>query len=352
VSFPKNRGILLVNLGSPDSAGVSDVRRYLRQFLMDGNVIDVPYLVRKLIVELFVLPRRPRQSAEAYRSIWTDDGSPLVSISKALTAHLDERIDEPVSLGMRYGNPSIESGIGELLDRAGGGLDEVLLVPLYPHYAMSTTGSTVEETRKTMKKMGAGARLDILEPFFADDFYIDALAASMRGYVDGGFDHLLFSYHGLPERHLKKTDPTGSHCLADGSCCETPSPAHATCYRHQVLRTTALVVEKLGIPDGGYSVAFQSRLGRDKWLSPYTAEEIVRLGKAGTGKLLVVCPAFVSDCLETLEEIGIQGKDSFIEAGGGEFVLIPCLNDHPAFVDALAAWCGVGPRKHKADVQP
>jgi ferrochelatase len=243
---------------------------------------------------------------------------------------------------MRYGNPSIESGVKDLLDRTEGSLEEIVLVPLYPHYAMSTTGSTVAEAKKTLRKMGVNARLDTLEPFYADGSYIDALAASMRGFVEGGFDHLLFSYHGLPERHLKKTDPTGSHCLESGDCCDTPSPAHAMCYRHQVFRTTELVVETLGIPEDKYSVAFQSRLGRDKWLSPYTAEELVRLGEAGTGRLLVVCPAFVSDCLETLEEIGIQGRDAFLASGGGEFVLVPCLNDHQAFVDALARWCGRG----------
>ncbi len=315
---------------------------------MDGRVIDVPYLVRKLIVELFVLPRRPKQSAEAYKSIWWDRGSPLVVISRLLAGLVKIRVDEPVALAMRYGNPSIEHGVNELLSETHGKLNEVFLIPLYPHYAMSTTESTVVEVKKTLKKMNVNARLEIMPPFYGDELYIDALAASMREYIDDGFDHLLFSYHGLPERHIKKTDPTGDHCLANGDCCSIPSPAHAKCYRHQVFKTTELVTRKLGLPDDKYSVAFQSRLGRDKWLSPYAAEEIVRLGAAGTGKLLVVCPAFVSDCLETLEEIGMQGGKAFVGAGGGEFKMVPCLNDHSAWINALVNWCGAGPSPARA----
>lgn len=339
-------------MGSPDSPVEADVRRYLRQFLMDGHVIDVPYLVRKLIVELFVLPRRPRQSAEAYKSIWWDEGSPLVVISRRVEGLVKARLQDPVALAMRYGNPSIEKGINALHSLSGGKLEEILLIPLYPHSAMSTTESTIDEAEQVLKKMKFNGRLEVMPPFYADDFYIDALAESMRGHIDGGFDHLLFSYHGLPERHLKKADPTGGHCLATDDCCSTASPAHAKCYRHQVFKATELVVGKLGLPKDKYSVAFQSRLGRDKWLSPYTAEEIVRLGAAGTKKLLVVCPAFVSDCLETLEEIGMQAKESFVAAGGGEFEMIPCLNDHPAWIDALENWSRLGlPTKSKTQAE-
>ena len=331
-------------MGSPDSPAEGDVRRFLRQFLMDGHVIDVPYPIRKLIVELFVLPRRPKQSAKAYASIWRDEGSPLIVMSRRVEELLRSRIDEPVALAMRYGNPSIRRGIDELISLSDGKLEEILLVPSYPHYAMSTTGSTIDEVEKTLKRMNVTVRLKVMPPYYSDDFYINALTESMRGYINGGFDHLLFSYHGLPERHLKKADPTGAHCLAKDDCCSTqsPSPAHAKCYRHQAFQTTELVVRKLGIPETRYSVAFQSRIGRDKWLSPYTSEELVRLGALGTKRLLVVCPSFVSDCLETLEEIGMRGKAAFFAAGGGDFEMIPCLNDHSAWIGALENWCGAG----------
>jgi ferrochelatase len=334
------RGALLVNLGSPDSPSVADVRRYLGQFLMDGDVIDIPAPLRWLIVKLFILPTRPKRSAEAYRSIWGSEGSPLVVTSERVRALVADGIDIPVALAMRYGNPSIRRGLEDLTSSKEPRVEEVLLVPLYPHYAMSTVGSTVAETRRELRRMKTDARLEVLPPFYEDELYISALVESMRESVSRGFGHLLFSYHGLPERHLRKTDPTGSHCLSSGACCETPSKAHATCYRHQVLRTTELAVKRLGIPREKYSIAFQSRLGRDKWLDPATSNELVRLARSGAGKLLVVCPAFVSDCLETIEEIEREGRRTFLEAGGKDFEYIPCLNQHPAWIAALRGWCG------------
>jgi ferrochelatase len=240
---------------------------------------------------------------------------------------------------MRYGNPSIEAGLGELLQQ---GIDELLLVPLFPHYAMSTTQSVVEETQAVLKRLRPGLPLRVLPPFYADARYIAALAASVQPCFDHGYDHLLFSYHGLPERHLRKTDPTGRHCLRSADCCATPSPAHATCYRHQVLRTTELVVQALSVPPDRVSVSFQSRLGRDPWLQPATAGELERLAQAGVRRLLVLCPAFVADCLETLEEIGIAGREVFLAAGGESFTLIPALNDQPQWVAALIALIGDG----------
>ncbi len=326
------RGVLLVNTGSPDSPDVADVRRYLGQFLMDGHVLDQPWLLRKLIVSGFILPRRPRRSAEAYRAIWRPEGSPQVVLSQRLANHVQARLQTPLSLAMRYGNPSIEAGLAELLKQ---GIDELLLVPLFPHYAISTTQSVVEETQATLKRLRPDLPLAVLPPFYADPAYIAALAASARPYLDQGYDHLLFSYHGLPERHLRKADPTGRHCLGTADCCTAANPAHAVCYRHQVLRTTELVVEALGVPAGRYSVAFQSRLGRDKWLLPATSGELVRLAQVGNRRLLVICPAFVVDCLETLEEIGIAGRRTFLEAGGESFTMIPALNDQMPWVNAL-----------------
>ncbi len=330
------RGILLVNLGSPDSTSVKDVRKYLHQFLMDERVIDAPYLIRKMIVGLFILPFRPKESAHAYQQIWWNEGSPLIVISRKLHALLQERIDEPVELAMRYGNPSIEYGVKNLLEK---GVKEIFLFPLYPHYAMATFETVVVEVERVFKKLKANIKLNIQQPFYDDADYIAALTESTKAFLKDDYDYLLFSYHGVPERHCKKTDPTGNHCLTAENCCQVASEAHAVCYRHQVFRTTEEFVKAAGIPEGKYSVAFQSRLGVDAWLAPPTDHEIVRLAEEGVKKLLVMCPAFVSDCLETLEEIGLRAKESFLEAGGEEFHLIPCLNDHPKWVDTLAKYC-------------
>lgn len=333
-----NRGILLVNLGSPDSPSVKDVRKYLHQFLMDEYVIDVPYLVRKMIVGLFILPFRLRKSAKAYSKIWWEEGSPLVVISQKVQQLLQGKIDDPVELAMRYGNPSISFGMKELL-RINPNLKEILLIPLYPHYAMSTYKTVLVAAKKALTNLDSNIELKVQPLFYDNPNYIQALAASAKDYVNQEFDFLLFSYHGLPERHLKKSDPTGEHCLIKENCCEIDSIAHKTCYRHQVFRTTELVTRELNIPEDKYSIAFQSRLGKDPWLKPFTAEELQRLPAQGVKKLMVICPAFVSDCLETLEEIEIAGKELFMQAGGEEFLMIPCLNDHPMWIDTLQRWC-------------
>lgn len=327
-------GVLLVNTGSPDSPQVADVRRYLNQFLMDGRVLDLPWPLRRLIVSAFILPTRPKRSAHAYASIWWPEGSPQVVLGRRLAEALRRQLPYPVALAMRYGNPSIEAGVRELLQQ---GIAGLLLVPLFPHYAMSTTQSVVEETRRVLARLRPHLPLQVLPPFYADPRYIATLANVARPYLAEGFDHLLFSFHGLPERHLRKTDPTGGHCLRSADCCTVPSPAHAFCYRHQVLRTAALVAQALGVPAERYSVSFQSRLGRDRWLQPATADELERLAATGVRRLAVMSPAFVADCLETLEEIGIAGRERFLAAGGGSFTLIPALNDGPQWVTTLAA---------------
>jgi ferrochelatase len=344
--MPRQRGILLVNLGSPDSPSVADVRRYLGEFLMDGRVLDVPYLFRRLIVSLAIQPFRSARSAEAYQSIWWDEGSPLIVISRRVQRLLQEKIEMPVALGMSYGSPSIEQALRDLLaGNARPPVDEVFLVPLYPHYAMSTYETVQVATLAALSKINDTVPLTILPPFYNDPLYIRALVASARDHLEAGYDHLLFSYHGLPERHLRKTDPTGSHCLRRDDCCTTPSPVHRTCYRAQVLATTKAFVQATGIPQEKYSVAFQSRLGRDKWLGPATNDVLSDLGRKGVKRLLVICPAFVSDCLETLEEIGIRGKETFCTAGGETLELIPCLNEHPLWIDALKQWCTQPPPK-------
>ncbi len=334
-----NRAVLLTNLGSPDSTDVSAVRRYLNQFLMDPYVIQLPWLLRRLIVSLFVLPTRPKASAHAYQSIWWKEGSPLVVLSLRLLEAVKNKTDVPVAVAMRYGSPSIESQLLQLAEKDG--IEEILLIPLYPHYADSTIKTTIEEAKSVIAKHQLNVKLVVLQPFYEEQAYIDALVASTAPWLndDNGFDHLLFSYHGLPELHLTKADPTGNHCLKRDDCCQVASPAHATCYRFQVLRTTERFVEKAGLKPEQYSVAFQSRLGRAKWLEPSTVDTLEKLAKSGVKKLLVMCPAFVTDCLETLEEIELQGAEIFKEAGGETLTLIPCLNDHEQWVSVISRWC-------------
>lgn len=326
------RGILLVNLGSPDSPSVPDVRRYLREFLMDGRVIDTPWPLRALVVYGFILPSRPKQSAEAYHSIWTAEGSPLVIYGKKLQSEIESRTGLPTGLAMRYQNPSIPDALRALCDR---NVDDLLLLPLFPHYAMSSYETAVVRVLEVARSQSPNCRVRVVAPYFDDPDYIEALAASAQPHLQEPFDHLLFSFHGVPERHLRKSDPTGQHCLSRPDCCQGEHPAHKTCYRAQCFRTVEALVQRLGLTPDRYSTAFQSRLGRDPWLKPYTDHELERLAKAGCRRLRVICPAFVADCLETIEEIGMRGRETFLHAGGQDCHLIPCLNDNPAWLSAL-----------------
>jgi ferrochelatase len=330
------RGVLLVNLGSPDAPTVPAVRRYLNQFLMDPRVLDTPWPIRRFVVSAFILPTRPKKVAAAYQSVWTEEGSPLVVISRKVEAMLRKRVTAPLALGMTYGNPSIGLALNDLISQ---GVDEIYLIPMFPHYAMATFEAVVVAVEDALKKLSRSVRLVTKPPFYDEPGFIDALVASAKPYLDTGYDHLLFSYHGLPERHLRKSDPTKSHCLVTPACCQTPSEAHKSCYRHQVLATTEAFVAHAGIPKDKYSVSFQSRLGRDPWMQPYTDSVLENLAQSGVKRLLVICPSFVADCLETLEEIGDEGKEEFLAHGGKEFRLIPCLNDHPQWIDLLAKWC-------------
>jgi ferrochelatase len=329
------RAVLLVNLGSPDSPSVPDVRRYLREFLMDGRVLDTPWPVRFSVVNFAILPKRPAESAHAYSKIWTADGSPLVVISRRVQTLLQQRLSIPVELAMRYQNPSIDSAVKSL---AAQGVAETFLVPLFPHYAMSSFESAVVRVQQSVSQLAPGMTLHVQQPYYDDPDYIAALVARARPHLDGGYDHLLFSFHGVPERHLRKADPTGRHCLGSAGCCETPSEAHRFCYRAQCLTTMRHVVTQAGVPADKYSFAFQSRLGRDPWLKPYTDVELERFAREGVQKMLVICPAFVSDCLETIEEIGMRGRDSFVQSGGKQLELIPCMNEHPRWIAALESF--------------
>lgn len=330
------RAVLFANLGSPDKPEIPEVRRYLDQFLMDPYVIQLPWILRRLIVSLFVLPLRPAKSAEAYRSIWTEQGSPLITLSLELLQKVRAQTDIPVAMAMRYGSPAI----GDELEKLAGidGVQEVLFVPMYPHYAESTVLTSIKEAEAAIAARKLDVQLKVLPPFFRHPDYIAALVESARPWLQQDVDHVLFSYHGLPELHLTKADPTGSHCLKVADCCKVASPAHATCYRHQVLATTDAFVAATGLQPTQYTVAFQSRLGRAKWLEPATEHVIRELAGKGVKKLLVLCPAFVTDCLETLEEIEIRGNEVFREAGGDQLLLVPCLNSHPQWVQTLTRW--------------
>ena len=324
-------GILLINLGSPASPRVPDVRSYLNEFLMDRHVIDLPWPLRRLLVSAVILPFRPRRSAHAYASIWTPQGSPLLLNGAALAQQLSRQLDLPVISAMRYGTPSIQDGLQQLQDA---GAQRVIAVPLYPQFADSTVTTSVERLRQLADPK---LQIEVLPPFYGDPGYLKSLAALTRRHLPEQFDLLLMSYHGLPERHLTQADPTGSHCLQRPDCCDQPSPAHATCYRHQAYAASHALARELGLGPDQYAVSFQSRLGRLPWLQPYTDAELRELPDRGIKHLAVVCPAFVADNLETLEEIDIQGRSTFLEAGGESFHFIPCLNSEPEWVEALAA---------------
>jgi protoporphyrin/coproporphyrin ferrochelatase len=331
------KGVLLVNLGSPDSPTPKDVKPYLDEFLMDERVIDAPKWLRALLVRGIILQTRPKKSAKAYAKIWWEEGSPLIVISERFTQKLRTKTQLPVALGMRYGSMSIKKALKELVEQ---GVDEVLLMPLYPHYAMSSYETVVVKVLEEQQKGFPAMKVTTMPAFYNNPAYIKALSESIKEGLEGfAYDHILFSYHGIPERHIRKSDPTRFHCKIDGSCCSINSVAHHTCYRHQVYHTTELVKAELGLPDEQVSSSFQSRLAGDPWLKPYTDYEFERLAKEeGVQNLAVITPAFVSDCLETLEEIAMEGKEEFQEAGGKEYKHIPCLNDSDAWVTVVAQW--------------
>ncbi|MET0635798.1 MAG: ferrochelatase [Chitinophagaceae bacterium] len=328
------KAILLMNLGSPDSTSTKDLRKYLNEFLMDERVIDIPEFWRRILVKGLIVPLRAPKSAKAYRSIWTKDGSPLIVLSRLLKEAVQRKTDIPVEIAMRYGSPSPKDSM-DLLKKKYPKLEELVLVPLYPHYAWSSYETAVEYAIDVHKKEGYDFRLSFVPPFYKNESYINSLANSIRPYLDKPFDLLVFSYHGIPERHVIKRHATGVHNVQDpDQCCSDPS-VQEVCYRHQVITTMKLVAAKLGLPADKYTLSFQSRLGRDPWLKPYTAKKLEEWPGEGYKKIMVVCPAFVSDCLETLEEMGEEGKEIFLEAGGESFTLIPCLNTNEKWVDTV-----------------
>lgn len=329
------QGVLLINLGSPDSTDVKDVRNYLRQFLMDKNVIDYPYIFRSLLVKGIILNTRPPKSAAAYAKIWTDDGSPLVVYTRQLMEHIRFRQNITVDFAMRYGNPSIPSTIRKMYEN---GVRDLYVIPMYPQYAMSTTETVLQEVEKAVKQL-QGLEYEWHRPFYNDTDYLDSLAAHTKEQLEGlEYDRLLFSFHGLPERHIYKTDRTNT-CRIDNTCCfEDGLPSHDKCYRHQCYYVAHRLAERLHIDKNKIDVAFQSRLGRDKWLDPSTVNKVAQLAGDGITRLAVVSPAFVADCLETLEELNMELRKNYMENGGMDFHYISCLNNDERWTAVVNGW--------------
>lgn len=326
-------GVLVVNLGTPDAPETGPVRRYLAEFLADPRVLDINPAGRWALLNLIILPTRPAKSAEAYQKVWTSEGSPLLVQGRALVAALAEKLPGcAVELAMRYGSPSIEAGLDTLRAQ---GCDRIVVFPLYPQYAASSTGSTLERVYALAAARWNTPSLAVVPPYYDDPGFIESFAAIGRPALDAQKpEHVLMSFHGLPERHMKKSDETGRHCLQAPDCCAEISFANRNCYRAQCFSTARRLADALGLADGDYTICFQSRLGRTPWIRPYTDQVIEDLAAKGVRTLAVFCPAFTADCLETLEEIGMRAAEDFKARGGDDLRLVPSLNAHPAWVEA------------------
>jgi ferrochelatase len=328
--------VLLLNLGTPDSPRTPDVRRYLREFLSDPRVIDLPALPRWLLLNLVILPFRPAKSGRAYASIWGERGSPLLFHSEDLTRGVREALGPGyvVELGMRYGSPSIPDALARL--RAANP-ETLVVAPLFPQYSSAANGSALDRVYEVLRGAWNVPAITTLEPFYDDPRFIDAFAQVARPHLDAFRpDFVLFSYHGLPERHVRKSDPSARHCLAAATCCDALVPENRYCYRAHCFATTRALAARLGLSPDRHSVSFQSRLGRTPWVKPYTDEVLPELARAGKKRLAVLCPAFVADCLETVEEIGIRAREQWRSLGGEDLTLVPSLNAEPAWIAAVA----------------
>jgi ferrochelatase len=327
-------GVLLVNLGTPDSPSTPDVRKYLREFLMDGRVIDIPYFSRWMLINLIIAPFRAPKSAKIYKEVWTKEGSPLKVYGIAVEKKLQEVLGEDyvVRLAMRYQNPSIESVMDELKKE---GLSKLVVVPFFPQYASASTGSVYEEVMRVFKGWQVMPQLSFVNRFLDHPKFIEGFSQLGKKYMaQRQFDHYLFSYHGLPERQITKGDVSGKQC-SFGGCCDTLTPQNQHCYRAQCFETTRLLVKELGLKEGQYTTCFQSRLGKDPWIKPYTDDVIKELPGKGIKSVLAFSPAFVADCLETTIEVGEEYKEMFVEAGGTDWQLVESLNDSEIWVEAL-----------------
>lgn len=329
------KGILLVNLGTPDSPSTADVRKYLDEFLMDPRVIDVNPVLRTFLVKGIIVPFRSPKSAKLYQKIWSDEtGSPLLHYSKLQHQAIQQRLGDEyqVELAMRYQSPSIESA----LDRLKGGLvSEIKVIALFPQYASASTGSVYDKVMELVSQWQTIPNISFINSFHDNEGMIATFADNALKYQPETYDHILFSFHGLPQRQLKKCDHTQSYCLQVDGCCNTLNDTNKFCYSAQSHDTARLIAEKLNIPKEKYTICFQSRLGSDPWVQPYTSEIVAKLANEGKKRLLVFCPAFVADCLETVYEVTTEYGDEFKALGGEHVQLVESLNDSPIWIDAL-----------------
>ncbi|AWV97857.1 ferrochelatase [Arcticibacterium luteifluviistationis] len=327
-------GVFLVNLGTPDSPSTPDVRKYLREFLMDGRVIDIPYIQRWMLINFIIAPFRSPKSAKIYKELWTEEGSPLKIYGEANEKQLQELLGKEyiVKLGMRYQNPSMEKGLLELRKA---GVKKIIVIPLFPQYASASTGSVYEEVSRILSTWQSIPDLKIVSNFYHKDKFINSFvenAAVLQ--KERKYDHVLFSYHGVPERQVLKGDDDGDCCQL-GACCNKITPKNQLCYRAQCFETTRLMVDAMGLKEGEYTLSFQSRLGRSEWVKPYTDHVVKELAEKGVKNILAFSPAFVADCLETTIEVADEFKELFIEHGGEHLQLVPSLNDKASWIELL-----------------
>ena len=327
-------GVLLINLGTPDSPSTRDVRKYLTQFLNDPRVIDISPIARFFLVNFIIVPFRASKSAKLYRQIWTKEGSPLLIHGNNAAKKLENELgnDFVVELGMRYQNPSIESALEKLRKQR---VEKIIIIPLYPQYASSSTGSSVENAMSILRKWEVTPATRIISKFYDRPSFINAIVEVAAKHDPASYDHFLFSYHGLPERHIRKSDTHyGAGECVMGDCCNSISAKNQYCYRASCFETTRQLVKKLNIPEGKYTTSFQSRLD-DNWIKPYSDKVLEELAKKGVKKILCFSPAFVADCLETIHEIGTEYNELFREHGGEKVQLVESLNDSPRWIEAL-----------------
>ncbi len=328
----ENEAVLLVNLGSPKELNKKSVRQYLKVFLSDDYVVDLPKFLQQLILKAFILPFRPKKTLHAYKQIWTEEGSPLIISTKKMAKKLKSKTNWKVEIAMRYEEPSIENAIRNLKNE---GFEKLFVVPLYPHNAMATTLTTEIEVQRIVDNIFENLELVFIKPFFNNKNYIDALKKSIQPFIEKEkYDKLIFSYHGIPKRQARKTDLTGNHCFSSQDCCEIICPGSEDCYRAHTVQATNKVVEELGLKNEEWEIAYQSRIGPG-WLTPFTDKRLAEMPDQGIKSIAILCPSFISDCLETLEEIDIRGRDTFINAGGENMTYIPCLNESEDAIELL-----------------
>ena len=332
MDLQKNVGVLLINLGSPKELSKKSVRQYLRVFLSDDNVVDLPKFFQQFILRLFILPFRPKNTLEAYEKIWTKEGSPLIISTESIANKLTEKTGWNVEYAMRYEEPSIEKALHKFKKNE---INKIYVISLYPHNAMATTVTTELETRNVAMNISNDFELIFTKPFFDNEEYINAMVNSIRPYVENkSYDKIIFSYHGIPKRQAKKTDETGEHCFSTSNCCEIENDGSKDCYRSHTRIASDLTAKKLGLEDDQWEIAYQSRIGPG-WLTPFTDKRLAKLPEEGKDNIAILCPSFISDCLETLEEIDIRGRETFLKAGGKKMTYIPCLNDSEDTINLL-----------------